>query len=80
MSENLLRFMFQGPAPIISYKEEEFNLSTAGLCISTAIIGTVQEPECLIVCMKQKLTSIKKQLVLLIYHEFCANRAKMEMK
>lgn len=34
----------------------------------------------MLACTKQRLTSINKQLVLLIYHVFCADKAKKEMK
>lgn len=34
----------------------------------------------LLPCTKHKLTSINKQLVLVIYHVFCADKAKKEMK
>lgn len=35
---------------------------------------------CLLACTKHKLTSINKQLVLLIYHAVCAGKAKKDMK
>lgn len=36
--------------------------------------------ESLLACAKQKLTPINKQLVLLIHHAFCAEKAKKDMK